>query len=112
MRPLAYFGERHEHQAMAEMKFRAKTYGVNCLKDGMICSMETISLAAFQLQFMFMALLWLHRGPWGTGSNTFATTKGRLLKHEDYEERIQSFLPNPDCHTHDAKLTTRTLKYG
>ncbi|KAM3240416.1 hypothetical protein ACQJBY_053854 [Aegilops geniculata] len=73
------------------MKFRAKTYGVNCLKDGMICSMETISLVAFQLQFMFMALFWLHGGPWGTGSNTFATTKGRLLKHEDYEERIQSF---------------------
>ena len=36
---------------------------------------KIISLVAFHLQFMFMALLWLHHGPWGIETNTFATTE-------------------------------------
>ena len=66
-----------------KMNFWAKILDVNCPKDGTICSTEIISLVAFHLQtrhppilpdlvltfifqFMFIALLWLHRGLWGT----------------------------------------------
>ena len=47
---------------------------------------KIISLVAFHLQFMFMALLWLHGGSWGTGANTFATTK--VLTNQSGRDRI------------------------
>uniref|UniRef100_A0A8R7Q6L8 Uncharacterized protein n=1 Tax=Triticum urartu TaxID=4572 RepID=A0A8R7Q6L8_TRIUA len=74
------------------MNFWSKIHGVNCPKDGTICSTEFISLVAFHLQFMFMALLWLHGGSWGTGANTFATTK--VLTNQSGRDRFgESFYP-------------------